>query len=166
MILNRSGPNIRTIGAIPKGYFNVPSQVIPWVVPTSTPLGIIVIPKGGVFQTSVMTRSELLSPPTPRHHRLAHSTKSDTFCLIALCVNVACMVCYVLKGDGLGWGAPSLGDDLGWGVEATRGAWWCEGVPPILELLERYIMSPDQVIRCCTSAMRSPFSRIAILRKA
>ena len=38
--------------------------------PTSTPLGITVIPRGGVLQTSVMTRGGPLPPPTPGHHRL------------------------------------------------------------------------------------------------
>ena len=37
---------------------------------TSTSLGITVIPRGGVLQTSVMTRSGALPPPTPGHHRL------------------------------------------------------------------------------------------------
>ena len=37
--------------------------------PTSTPLGITVIPRGGVPQTSVITRGGPLPPPTPGHHR-------------------------------------------------------------------------------------------------
>ena len=39
--------------------------------PTSTSLDVTVIPRGGVLQTSVMSRGGLsLPPPTPRHHRL------------------------------------------------------------------------------------------------
>ena len=47
--------------------------------PTSTPLGITVIPRGGVLQTSVMTRGGSLPPSIPRHHRLLM-----LFALIAL----------------------------------------------------------------------------------
>ena len=42
----------------------------------------------------------------------------------------------ILKGGGLGWGAPGLGDDLGCGGEATRDAQVCGGGPLPLGLLE------------------------------
>ena len=50
-------------------YINIPlKQSQEWGA-TSTPLGVTVIPRGGVLQTSLMTRGGPLPPPTPGHHR-------------------------------------------------------------------------------------------------
>ena len=43
---------------------NIPLKQTQGWGPTSTPLGITVIPRGGVLQTSVMTRGGPLPPPT------------------------------------------------------------------------------------------------------
>ena len=66
----RFGVRFPPVALLDFWFVSYPSQAIPGVGGTSTPLSITVIPRGGVLLTSVTTRGGPLPPPTPGYHRL------------------------------------------------------------------------------------------------